>query len=289
MSDLIRAIPTRYNQLDFRSRTEARWAVFFDLIGIRYQYEPEKVHTGLSRYIPDFILDLGGRCEFWDMERAFFEVKGCQPTMVEYEKLANALPPFDNFKASRVLWRAFIASGPVNKMSLEVVREPYWGNPMAIGPAEIRQCPMCGSIAFSSYIPGKERRNKSLSHHCCDAIYDIAKEYDVSPHFLDFSGDKDPGPEDSPLITLAAEYAQNARFENPNFYQVFEMQKQMLKRLRESGMFASAQTVQRLHFFALRLKKGECPQFAPTPEEPGYKKWSPPKDYKPFKIVSEGG
>ena len=32
----IKAIETRYNGYRFRSRTEARWAVFFDAFGIRY-------------------------------------------------------------------------------------------------------------------------------------------------------------------------------------------------------------------------------------------------------------
>jgi hypothetical protein len=37
----IAAIQTHYNGYHFRSRLEARWAVFFDECGIRYQYEPE--------------------------------------------------------------------------------------------------------------------------------------------------------------------------------------------------------------------------------------------------------
>ena len=41
MTTTIRAIETRYNGYRFRSRLEARWAVFFDTLGIRYEYEPE--------------------------------------------------------------------------------------------------------------------------------------------------------------------------------------------------------------------------------------------------------
>lgn len=46
------AIPTKYNGTQFRSRLEARWAAFFDLIGLEWEYEP----LDLSGYIPDFIL-----------------------------------------------------------------------------------------------------------------------------------------------------------------------------------------------------------------------------------------
>jgi hypothetical protein len=37
----IKPIETRYNGYRFRSRLEARWAVFFDTLGIEYQYELE--------------------------------------------------------------------------------------------------------------------------------------------------------------------------------------------------------------------------------------------------------
>lgn len=36
-----RALPTAYNGYRFRSRLEARWAVFFDALGLAYRYEPE--------------------------------------------------------------------------------------------------------------------------------------------------------------------------------------------------------------------------------------------------------
>ena len=53
----IKAIETRYNGYLFRSRLEARWAVFFDSLGIRYEYEPEgfELPSG-KRYLPDFYL-----------------------------------------------------------------------------------------------------------------------------------------------------------------------------------------------------------------------------------------
>ncbi len=37
----IKAIETDYNGIRFRSRREARWAVFFDAAGIPWEYEPE--------------------------------------------------------------------------------------------------------------------------------------------------------------------------------------------------------------------------------------------------------
>lgn len=50
------AIETEYDGYRFRSRLEARWAVFFDAMGIRYEYEPEGFGFGGTRYLPDFYL-----------------------------------------------------------------------------------------------------------------------------------------------------------------------------------------------------------------------------------------
>ncbi|MGB3206313.1 MAG: hypothetical protein WBB28_15090 [Crinalium sp.] len=47
----VSAIPTRYNGNDFASRLEARWAVFWDYLNVRYHYEP----LGYRRF-PDFFL-----------------------------------------------------------------------------------------------------------------------------------------------------------------------------------------------------------------------------------------
>ena len=54
---MIGAIETVYKGYRFRSRLEARWAVFFDELKIEYLYEPEGyiLHDD-SKYLPDFFL-----------------------------------------------------------------------------------------------------------------------------------------------------------------------------------------------------------------------------------------
>ncbi len=74
---MIKAIETVYNGYRFRSRIEARWAVFFDTLGIRYEYEKEGYQVDHIRYLPDFWLpDL----QYW------IEIKGQKPTDREVEK-----------------------------------------------------------------------------------------------------------------------------------------------------------------------------------------------------------
>jgi hypothetical protein len=64
-------ILTFYNGYRFRSRTEARWAVFFDALGIICEYEKEGYKLdGAGYYLPDFWLP--------ELD-CFIEVKGESP------------------------------------------------------------------------------------------------------------------------------------------------------------------------------------------------------------------
>lgn len=66
MADL-KPIETRYKGYRFRSRLEARWAVFFDALGIEWEYEKEGYDLGEAGwYLPDFWLP---------EEELFIEVK----------------------------------------------------------------------------------------------------------------------------------------------------------------------------------------------------------------------
>lgn len=77
---MIAAIETRYGGALYRSRAEARWAVFFDLAGIPFQYEAEGFALGSGAYLPDFWLPAFG---------AFLEIKGVEPSLVERRKCAE--------------------------------------------------------------------------------------------------------------------------------------------------------------------------------------------------------
>jgi len=78
------AIATRYNGHFFRSKLEARWAVFFDALGIEWEYEPAhaEVESGLRRvaYCPDFYLPKLG---LW------IEIKPKAPEGIEITKAAG--------------------------------------------------------------------------------------------------------------------------------------------------------------------------------------------------------
>lgn len=78
----VKAIETKYAGCKFRSRLEARWAVFFDAVGVIYKYENEGFEWNFNgrkeRYLPDFYLPEWG---------VYVEVKPGAPTIEEMRKL----------------------------------------------------------------------------------------------------------------------------------------------------------------------------------------------------------
>lgn len=78
-SRAISAIRTRYRGFLTRSRLEARWACFFDWLGVEFWYEPEGfVLTDGTPYLPDFFLP---------MTRTWAECKPLDPTPEERAKI----------------------------------------------------------------------------------------------------------------------------------------------------------------------------------------------------------
>lgn len=71
----IQPIETSYDGYLFRSRLEARWAVFFNSLKIPYEYEKEGYRLPSGRwYLPDFWLP---------KQDCWFEVKPIEPTKEE--------------------------------------------------------------------------------------------------------------------------------------------------------------------------------------------------------------
>lgn len=54
MNKIIKPIETVYHGYRFRSRLEARWAVFFDALNLEWEYEKEGFEFAGVRYLPDF-------------------------------------------------------------------------------------------------------------------------------------------------------------------------------------------------------------------------------------------
>ncbi|MDG4803171.1 hypothetical protein [Micromonospora sp. WMMD980] len=70
----MKAIETHYAGCRFRSRLEARWAFFMDLMDVRWEYEHEGWELPSGRYLPDFRLPHA---------KVHLEIKGETPTQRE--------------------------------------------------------------------------------------------------------------------------------------------------------------------------------------------------------------
>ena len=73
----VRVIETDYKGYRFRSRLEARWAVFFDTLGVAWEYEREGYDLDGVWYLPDFWLPKA---------RVFVEIKPNAATAEEEDK-----------------------------------------------------------------------------------------------------------------------------------------------------------------------------------------------------------
>jgi len=127
---MIKAIETRYNGYRFRSRLEARWAVFFDTLGLSWEYEPEGFHTSAGPYLPDF------RVFTPQGEHIWYEVKpqgnGPDKKLDAFEKtLCVDLEP-NQCSTARV---ALLSGDPITVLS----------NP------KVTLCPRCGFICEPAY------------------------------------------------------------------------------------------------------------------------------------------
>jgi hypothetical protein len=111
----IKPIETQYAGHRFRSRLEARWAVFFDHLGMSWQYEVQGYEVGppgrRRRYLPDFYLP---------SDRLWVEVKGFAEGLDSHLMYSAAHPTFglplslDNPSTAYSLWDArLLLLGPV--------------------------------------------------------------------------------------------------------------------------------------------------------------------------------
>lgn len=95
----MKAIKTKFNGIEYRSKLEARWAVFFTHYGMKFEYEKEsfKLKNGIV-YCPDFYFpEFDSYCEIkpliTEAKNGYklykFETNIVGLTALEYKKLIN--------------------------------------------------------------------------------------------------------------------------------------------------------------------------------------------------------
>lgn len=183
----IQAIETEYRGYRFRSRLEARWAVFFSTLGVPYEYEPEGFELGNGvRYLPDFWLPT------WD---AWVEVK----------------PNMDACDTGRAMDRLSKLAENTGKLGLLLIGEVWPGTTDILlarpkgywegtSYTRISQCSLCDGICLEkTFFDGKADGTDDLGF--CN----------VGPHTCEYS---DIWPTNHATTVMAAyKAARQARFE----------------------------------------------------------------------------
>ena len=167
--DEIKTIPTKHNGVTFRSRTEARWAVFFDLMHVVWRYEPEGFQLKSGWYVPDFWLP--GTSSRGEGLGTWVEIKGRTSTTQENElcqELAAATrcpvliftgQPADSLKRD---WQGHWVANDDPKDSAWMFCPGGGGD----GPYCFCICPKCGTFGFQW--SGLGERICEAKQHCME-------------------------------------------------------------------------------------------------------------------------
>lgn len=211
MSDY-KPIETHYNGYRFRSRLEARWAVFFDAVGIEYQYEQEGFEREYDGekvyYLPDFYLPQLG---------VYAEVKGSDEAL-----------KIDALKLGAMIdWGGPLAKGVVILGNIPNWQKVSWANlplfSFLINDKSVfhELCtfyPRKWILPEAWLIKGDEiiRRSMELPFGCCQGTDGVPTETTTKERFLQESvvsswNIKDP---DFARIKEAYRLAFQARFEH---------------------------------------------------------------------------
>lgn len=203
---MIKAIETKYRGYRFRSRLEARWAVFFDALGIEWEYEKEGYDLGTEGfYLPDFIL----------YDALWIEVKGTHPTETEIAKIEKLAKETDK--------NAFIQYGNINACGKGKTAElmGVWvfdnGESVTVDNCVWCVCPSCGALQISP--SGSVFWPAFVHNRNCDLknAIDTIPEEGILAYFKDRGISKDELHERTtrnPTLINAFKKAMSARFEH---------------------------------------------------------------------------
>lgn len=196
MGNDVKPIQTVYAGCHFRSRLEARWAVFFDTLGVRWQYEVEGYETPHGMYLPDFWLP--------ELEYSI-EIKPSPPTEIEQAKLASVGKYLD-------AKGAFIATEPIKAIHSIWDKPTNFYQVWPFWDCDYRWCVCSDCGRFEIKFEGRSDR---MSCKCCAKChYGVEHECSKSGGCRRSEhGDKGYADND-PVLARAYARATMARFEH---------------------------------------------------------------------------
>lgn len=179
----IPAIETRYKGFRFRSRTEARWAIFLDALDIEWEYEKEGYDLGEAGwYLPDFWLP---KQRIWIEVKPLLRAPNGEPVWPDMNKQCAL--------AEMLEQEVITLCGTPGPVTWDQDSNPYVGYTCGDFYYYWCECPSCGSVDIQ--FEGRSARNEHTPE--CQAM----------------TGDKGYNM-DSPRLLSAYARARSARFEH---------------------------------------------------------------------------
>ena len=136
---------TLYNGIIFRSRLEARYAIFFDEVGIKYDYEKSFEMRYNIKYTPDFILH---NVKWRGQDADHYIGKPGQPVFVEVKGV-------DRYQDISIDERTRI----------ELFAEDHPLLILGVMPAEARTAPKDDDLLFSYYFMDRDMHGCFFTKH----------------------------------------------------------------------------------------------------------------------------
>lgn len=182
---MIKAIETKWRGYRFRSRLEARWAVFFERIGAEWTYEPqgferEGFEEETLRYLPDFRVKIG-KSSYW------VEVKGDKSWLKDnFEKIealhdwGGVLPGFHDCGNANNIEDGLLLLGDIPEPRFGVLFLPILGHRKGINLYWRALSPQNGMVTLdeiAAYHLGINFTEEILSggNECADFAAKIAE------------------------------------------------------------------------------------------------------------------
>lgn len=160
-------IPTEYAGVKFRSRLEARWAVYLDLVGIEWQYEKEGYQLPSGWYVPDFWLPRHKKWMAIKYENGFgaAEFLKCRD-LCEFTKFDVVMADGDPRPTAFMgFW-----PGDYKLRSGEVATIAQCGDGLtAVWPRSPRHLTYVTELEFDLWANGKADEQKSMTPYCDQA------------------------------------------------------------------------------------------------------------------------
>ncbi len=201
----MKAIETVYAGCRFRSRLEARWAVFFDQLGISWEYEPEGFEFHGHRYLPDFWLPNAG--PQWG-SGTYVEVKGSDDQLTQdyKRKLGWAI----DYHSTPLSHHGLLLLGPI----------PHVANREIVGWSHLRWAKGVQHDLVTwdaSHSPVRLSKMEQFEGDNCDGDDGIPADTSVLPVFVEplqwRRGVESWWQPSHPRIDAAYDMARSARFE----------------------------------------------------------------------------